>query len=146
MDTIKKIIAKTTFYRCLGTSSFKGKSEDFIAQIDNFDTLDDYFEYLVIVQNAPLQCLPYNYLQFTNTQYLRKLVNKKPSLINDIYDLNYYVYRQILRELDLKKFLKHCKFALCPQIKQDIHDMLGETVDDNDFLDIIPKSTASKKS
>ena len=136
MNTTQKIIAKNTLLKCTNSGNWKHKNEDLTSHIGSFETLDAFFEYLVLSKDAPLNCLPSSYVQ--NRQFLTKLLNKKQSLINEIYSINYYAYQDILTQLDLNKFLKRCKFALLPQIKRDINFLLGNKPEQDEISELIP--------
>lgn len=136
MNTTQKIIAKNTLLKCMNSSGWKHQDEDLISHIGSFETLDAFLEYLVLSKNAPLNCLPVSYTQ--NKEFLFKLLNKKQSLINEVYSVNYYAYQEILMQLDLNKFLKRCKFALLPQIKRDINFLLGNQPGQDEITTLIP--------
>lgn len=136
MNTTQKIIAKSVLLKYMYSTDWKHTEDNIISLIDNFETLDAFVEYLVLRKNAPLYCLPSNYIQ--NKEFLLNLINRKQCLINEIYELNYSAYRKILNELDLKKFLKRCKFALLPQIKRDISILVNANAMQDEVATVIP--------
>lgn len=136
MTIVEKIVAKNTLLKCNNSPNWKYKNENLFTLIGSFETLDAFFEYLVLSKDAPLNCLPISYVQ--NKVFLIKLLNKKQALINEIYSVNYYAYQDILTQLDLNKFLKRCKFALLPQIKRDINFLLGNQPGQDEITALIP--------
>ena len=136
MNITQRIIAKNVLLKCINSQNWKHKNEDLVSHIGSFETLDAFLEYLVLSKNAPLNCLPYSYID--NKDFLFKLLNQKQSLINEIYSVNYYVYQEILTALDLRKFLKHCKFCLLPEIKRDINFLLGNQTKPDEITTLIP--------
>ncbi len=138
MNFSQKIIAKNVILKCINSHEWKHQNEDLISHIGSFETLDAFFEYLVLSKDVPLNCLPHSYIQ--NKDFLLKLLAKKQALINEIYQVNFYIYRDILPELELNKFLKRCKFALLPQIKRDINFLLDNQTKQDEITAIIPTS------
>ena len=136
MDIINKIIAKNTVFKWIYSGKYANSSENLMLKMQEFDTLEDFFIYLVVDKNMPISFLPYHYQ--ANKSFLISLLDKKQSFINYIFENDYYLYKEIINEINLKKFIKRCKCALHPQIKRDIKNLLGAQ-EDIDIL-IAPKS------
>ena len=135
MNTINKITAKNTLLKCMRSADWTPSNENLVMEIDKFETLEDFFEYLIITKNASLLCLPRTYL--LNVKFMKRLLLKKYSLINEIYMISNSVYQKLLLELDIKKFLKRCKFSIHPQIKRDLYYMLKNQEDE--LTAVLPK-------
>ena len=136
MNTLQKFIAKNAILKYINSQELKNKDADLVSQLDRFENLDVFFEYFVLSKGAPLNCLPYSYVQ--NRSFLIKLFNKKNSLINEIYGVNNQVYHEILASLDLNKFLKRCKFALRLEIKKEIAVLRGSQAKADEISALIP--------
>ena len=72
MNTFNHIVARNSIYKC---NFEKNKTAKLINEIDNFQSLEEFFTYLIIQQNAKILCLPHDYRN--NKEFIKKLINKQ---------------------------------------------------------------------
>lgn len=145
--TLNRTLAANTLTKWKASAkNWNDANEQLYAEIANFANLESFFEYIVISKHAPLNCLPLEYQN--NINFLRKLINKKYTLINEIYQLNYCTYIEILRGLDLEKFAKRCKVGVKQAIRNDIMQRIGKRDDVEDIIETLtpkPKKDSTPK-
>ena len=130
----KRIIAQKTIDRWRELDSKIGPIQ--AKDVDN-QTLENFFTDIIKNHNAPISSLPTEFK--TNKSFLIKLIETKPSLLNQIYllDENHTMYKEILPEIEnLHRLLIRCKCFLIPQIRKDIIFLAGKQPTVEDFLPI----------
>lgn len=130
----KRLLAQKTIDKC---KEFDIKLTTIQAKDVDNQSLEDFFTNIVIKYNAPISCLPEEYK--CNKDFLKNLIEIKPALLNQIYSLdeNHTIYQDILPEIDnLHRLLIRCKCFLIPQIRYDIHFLIGTMPTVDDFLPI----------
>lgn len=94
-------------------------------KLDDYNSLIDFCEDILINYNAPLIIIPSAIR--TNQKFLAKVLKRKPNLINELYDVEYFAFLEYIKSVDLHKFLLKCKFKLNPAAKQEIKNQLALT-------------------
>ncbi len=92
-------------------------------QLDNYKNLADFCEDILINYNAPLIIIPSKIR--TNQKFLSSVLKRKPCLINDLYELEFFAFQEYLKSIDLHKYLIKCKFKLSSGVKKEIKKLMA---------------------
>ncbi len=127
MDFTSKILAKRTILLWMESKYWRGQS-NLIAEISDFKSLEDFYEYIVVERSAPLCFLP-DQFKFS-ISFLYKAVIKKPELINQIYTISKEssrkdVYQTVMGLLEFPRFKNRCKFLLLPEVRADMFNKIS---------------------
>ena len=118
LNKAKKIIKKWYLYA----------DENYVIEekkLNNYDTLTEFCKDILLNYYAPLEIIPSAIR--TNQEFLISVLKRKPSLINELYEVEYFAFQEFIKSVDLHKFLLKCKFKLSPAVKQEIKNQLAKT-------------------